>query len=160
MDIVSTVIGLVCLAIFTVPVIYITLKQNSKKKKFLKFFLLLAERRQLKITEYEIWGRFFGIGIDQKSNQLFYLKKRYEQVEEKTIDLSQLSRCTIENISNNASDGHMIDRLELKCMFRNSRFPESLQFYNREENMSLLDELRIIKKWEARINLSLKRKSS
>src|SRR5665648_110141 len=72
MDLSTTIIGLMILSLFILPVILIARAGKSKGKKFEKDFFSEVSRNELKISEKDIWNEF-AIGIDTSRNQIIYL---------------------------------------------------------------------------------------
>lgn len=156
MDLASIVIGLICCALFVVPVIYIQSVQKNKSRKFLADFTNLAAQQQLIMSQHDLWKHCYAIGIDSRANKLFYIKKAADTEDQVLVNLSELAACSVVNINRNIHDNRVIDRLELLLSFRNNRLPkQTLEFYNGENSMALNDELRLLEKWNTIINSSI-----
>ncbi|WP_017730776.1 PH domain-containing protein [Nafulsella turpanensis] len=157
MDLGSVIIALVLLALCIVPFIYYSGVQKKKKKNFSKELINLAEQQNVKFSQYEVWSHYYGIGIDTSTNRLFYFKKREDKEQKAFIDLSEVEKCRVNNVNRMVNDNKIIDRLELVFKFRDSKMPEkALEFYNKEESMSLHEELQLSEKWANIINSNLK----
>ena len=153
MDLGSAIFGLLAVACFVVPVIYLQMVKKNERKKFLKEFLQLAEQEQLKISAHDFWNHSCAIGIDTNKNKLLFLKKQEGNEQKVIIDLVEVEKCSLINISRNVNDNRVVDRLGLGFTFRNGKHPEnSLDFYNKEENLSINDEHTLSEKWKATIN--------
>lgn len=156
MDLGSATFGLVTLACFIVPVIYLQHLRTKERKKFLKDFMHLAEQQQLFISEHDFWNHSQAIGMGTSKNKLFYLKKQEDQEQKILIDLYEVEACRLNNINRNVNQNKVIDRLELVFTFRNPRIPQrTLVFYNKEETISLHEELEIVERWKTIINARL-----
>jgi hypothetical protein len=156
MDLGSAIFGIFSLACFIVPVIYLQNVKKKEKKKFLQNFLQLAGQQQLTISQYDCWSHYYGIGIDSSKNKLFYLKKDKETEQKIIIDLSEVEKCFLINKNRNIQGSKVIDQLGLGFSFLHSRLPEkTLVFYNKEESMTVNDELQLSEKWKAIVNANL-----
>lgn len=156
MDLGSIIIGLICFALFVVPIIYIQSVQKNKSRKFFANFINLATQQQLVVAQSDLWKNCYAIGIDTKANKLFYLKKSADTEQKVLINLSEVESCSVVNINRNINNNKIIDRLELLISFHNNKLPKkALEFFNREDNQALNDELRLTEKWRNIINMNL-----
>ena len=156
MDLGSVIFGIISLACFIVPIIYLQGKKNKEKKEFLKYFMKLAEQQQLIITEHDFWNHSYAIGIDTQKNKLFYLKKQEGKDQQVLIDLREVERCTIHNSNRTVNNNKIIDSIDLCFTFRNKKPQKTLSFYNREESLSVNEEHQFSEKWNTLINSRLK----
>lgn len=153
MDLASIIIGLICCALFVVPVIYINSVQKNKSRKLLANFVDLAAQQQLIMSQHDLWKHCYAIGIDNKANKLFYLQKTADTEQKILINLAEVEACHVVNVNRNVNNNKVIDRLELLLSFRNTKLPKKiLEFYNADNNMALNDELRLVEKWNTIIN--------
>jgi hypothetical protein len=150
MDLGSAIFGLITLACFIVPIVYLQITKKKEEKRFLKNFLDVAAQQGLVIAQSDFWNHSYAIGIDSKANKLFYLKK-HEGVEQKTlVNLAEVVNCKLINVNRNVNDSRVVDHVGLSFTFRNVRMPEqTLAFYNREESMGIGDEIQLSEKWKA-----------
>ncbi|PRY07430.1 hypothetical protein CLV24_12379 [Pontibacter ummariensis] len=156
MDLGTTIIGLFSLALFIVPILYIQRGQRQQKKKFLEDFLKVTEGQQLSIRQYDSWPPYFSIGIDPVQRKLSYLKKQDQKEQTALIDLSEVASCRVVNEHRDVNGTRVIDFVALRFAFRNPRLSEqALEFYDREESMSLNEELMLAEKWQGIVNAHL-----
>lgn len=163
MEVGEVIFGLLALACFIVPVVYIQRRGRQEKKKFLKEFLQLAQQQELNLTTHDFWNHSYAIGLDPLKNKLFYLKKREGEEQQVVIDLAEIEKCRFINANRTVNGSRVIDRLALGFGFLNSGLPEkNLEFYTKEESMAVHDELALAEKWQELINshLSGRRKLS
>lgn len=163
MDILSALIGLGSLAFFIVPIVYLQMVKKKEKKKFQDKFLQLARENNANISILDIWNRSHAIGIDEAGNKLFFLKTGAGTDKKVLIDLAEAEKCKLVNKSRTVDNNKVIDHLELQITFKNPGAPEKvLEFYDREESMSVNEEYHLIEKWEKLISsrLDSKRKLS
>jgi hypothetical protein len=84
---------------------------------------------------------------------LFFTRKKDGAVIYKTIDLSQIQKC---NLVRTESTNRAIDKLELQLEFFDKNKPNvSLEFYDKDQSMSLVNEIEISVKWHKIINQTL-----
>jgi hypothetical protein len=156
MDLGSAIFGLMALACFIVPVIYLQRRSSQERKKFLKEFIQAAEQQQLSISVHDFWNHGYAIGIDTNKHKLFYLVSKEGINQKQIIDLCEAEKCSLINMNRMVNDSKVIDRLALKFSFRNSKLPEkALEFYNKEETMAVNEEFQLAEKWVAIINAHL-----
>lgn len=161
MDSSTIIIGLVCLAIIILPILYFQRNQKNKASKLFNEFSNLAGQQQLNISQYDFWDPFYAIGLDSDKMKLFYTKRRESVVQETVIDLLEVGQYRVSNTNRDTNGSKVIDYIELTFTYRNSKHPEkSLEFYNREENLILGGELRLAEKWKTIINTSLAAKQT
>lgn len=157
MDLRSAIIALVLLALFIGPLFYYRMAQKKKRNNFFKELTKLAEQEKVNFSQHDVWGLYYGLGLDNSTHKLFYFKKRDGREKKVLIDLNEVEKCRVNNINRTVNDTRVIDRLELVFIYRNARLPEViLEFYDNEESMSLNDELHLTEKWKTIINSSLK----
>ena len=150
MDLLTAIIGFGALAVCILPLVYFQMAEKKKRNKFLNDFLLSAAEQKVVVTQHEVWGHYYGLGLDARANKLAYLK-RWEAKEERiVIDLSEVEKCRVININRTVNDNKIIEQIGLAFSFRNPGLSEKiLEFYNKEESMSLNDELLLVEKWAA-----------
>ena len=156
MDLLTAIIGFGALAVCILPLVYFQMAEKKKRNKFLYDFLVSAAEQKLVVTQHEVWGNYSGLGLDTHANKLFFLKRWADKEEKMIIDLSEVEKCRLVNVNRTVNDNKIIDRIELAFTFRNPGKPEkTLQFYNKEESMSLNDELLLVEKWVGICNTRL-----
>lgn len=163
MELGEAIFGLLALACFIVPVIYLQRRGKQEKKRFLKDFLQLAQQQELNLSMHDFWNHSYAIGLDSVKNKLFYLKKR-EGVEQKVVfDLAEIETCRFINANRTINGSRVTDRLSLEFAFLKSGLPvKILEFYTKEESMAVHDEIELAEKWMNLISshLEVKRKLS
>jgi hypothetical protein len=126
---------------------------NSKKrKKALQHLSDTAKNKNCTIEKNEFWN-LAAIGIDQSNKMLFFSRKKDGAAIYKTIDLTQIQKC---NLVRTESTNRAIDKLELQLEFFDKNKPNvSLEFYDKDQSMSLVNEIEISVKWHKIINQTL-----
>ena len=160
MDTSSTIIGLVILAVFILPIILLHSARKKRERKQLELFDQYVSSKGLFLQQRELWNHY-AIGMDTEHKQLFYAKQHLDDNREEVVSLSEIAMCEIARemirpTANAADDDLVLDRLELNLKFKESgRQSLRLEFYNREESTGLSDELELTEKWRKRINGAL-----
>ena len=155
MDLETIIIGLASLALCIVPIFYFQSKQKAKKEKLLQEFMKLAQQHQLMVTQYDFWDPSYAIGIDTAKKILLYTRKGAEKDDVMLIDLSDVQQCKVNNLYRDSVGGRTIDLIELAFICTNSKALKNLEFYNREINLNLNNELLLTEKWKNIVNVNL-----
>lgn len=148
MELQSIIIGVLCLAVFIVPIFLLQKRQSGKS---LQDYSDMAAKQGLSILKNEFWDPCYALGVDPDKKMLFYTKKHEEGYDQVLIDLSQVEKCTVSNISREVKGDKVIDNVGLLLTYRLGLklSPTYLEFYNKEETLNLNEELLLAKKWEA-----------
>ncbi len=156
MDLATSLIGLGMVALIMLPILYFHYAQKNKRKKFLNDFISQAEQQQLKVSQHDVWSQYSAIGLDAAANKLFFYSKRGDQEQKSLINLAEVEKCRV-NISRIAqNEDQVIDRLELVLTIRNVRSSEKvIEFFSKEEFMTLNGELQLVEKWKTIVNSQL-----
>ncbi|EMR04380.1 hypothetical protein [Cesiribacter andamanensis] len=156
MDLTTTFIGLGLVVLSALPFIYFYYAGQAKTKAFIADFMALARQQSATISQYEVWGYYTALGIDARTNQLFYYRKREGREKKSLINLSEVEKCRVVISKKALNEDQVIDRIELALSLRNGRqADETLLFYSREDSMSLSDELMLVEKWKVLISAQL-----
>lgn len=159
MDLLTTIIGLIVVALCVLPIVYMHVSQKKEKNKFLHDFKLMAEQQQLLLSKHEVWGHFYAIGLDSSCSKLCYYQKRGDRPQQELIKLGEVDRCWVNTLKKPMNGDNVIDRVELVLSFRNPKLAEkALVFYSREEGMALDGEIQLIELWKTIINSELANK--
>lgn len=145
--------------IIATGIVLIVLSKRSKIKKEHKKLLLLtaiAQKNNSGITQHEFFGDLL-IGLDEKSNFLFFINKSIPETEE-AINLSEIQKCRVINTSRSVDSITVIDKLELCFTPLDKNKPQvHLEFYNSDNHPNLVGELQLVEKWSDIIKNRLKK---
>lgn len=161
MDLGSTIIGAILLAIFIVPIILMNGNRKKRERKALQSLITIANQQNCMISKHEICSDFV-IGIDETKNFVFFFKQKAEETISQYVDLSEIkisqavkSTRTIKNKNRNTE---ITKRVKLSFIPKNKGKAETIfELYN-EENTELNGELQLADKWSKQINDRLKNK--
>lgn len=148
MDFITGIIGLFVILLIIVPFMYFHFAQKARKKKFTNEFLDMAAKQGVVVTQYDVWSCYFAIGLDSRSNKLFYYRKRNNKEEQALVNLAEVDKCWVNHVKVALNEDQVIGRLELVLHYRNGKSGEkALLFYSKEEFMTHFDELQLVEKW-------------
>lgn len=153
----TLVIVLAITVAFCIPFIISHRKKRSQQQVILSSFMEKAGELQLNISSLDIWRRSYAIGIDENQSRLLYIKFGQGAMV-KSVDLTSVTRVSISKeereIESGTTKEKVIDRLLLLLDFHSSS-PVPLEFYNSDENMEMMGEPVLIKKWQDLVKTSL-----
>lgn len=152
--------GVILLAVCTLPFVVTTLGRKKKEKLLFKQLTELAERNGSKVSTFDIWSKT-AIGMSEKEDKVFFIKQMESKRKEISISLNKIKLCQIisENrlINNQSGNYKVIDKLILYFSHVTSKESDvALEIYNADGNVQLGDELKMIEKWESIINERVK----
>ncbi len=164
MDLASSIIGAIILAICIAPFIIMSTNRKKRERKALKTLQKIAQQHDCEITNYEI-GDDFVIGIDEPKRIVFFNKKLKETVFEQHIKLADVQACKIKNISRTVSNQNgnynVVEELDLCFVpIEKGKKEVLLEFYNAENSTQLSGELQAIEKWQSIINACMGNKKN
>ncbi|WP_405296252.1 hypothetical protein [Algibacter sp. Ld11] len=153
MELGTTLIGIICVAICAMPFVL----TNRSKKAIVKHQLIvlkdLATQHNNTITQNEI-NSFYAIGIDDTKKSVSFIFKGETEVSQLFVDLSKIKHCEIVNVIK----AKHIDKLYLKLSpIDKTKEDVILEFFNAEVSYQLGEELQSVKKWNEIINNLLKK---
>lgn len=159
MDLGSTIIGAILIAIFVVPVILMNRNNKKREKKTLQLLINIANEQNCKISKYEICSDFI-IGIDESENFIFFFKQKKEVAISQYVDLSEIKICKVlkstRTIRSKNGNVEITEKVKLSFIPKNKDKAEtSFEMYD-DENTQLSVELQLVDKWSRLINDRLK----
>lgn len=154
-----TIIGILVLAAFAVPVAIVLQKQNREKKKLVKMLAQLDQENQISITEHEVWRNKL-IGLDPVGKKAVFIVKNPEGNQVNIVDLQKVARCEVEKFaiaSETDSSLQAISQVRIRFIPREkSQKDQHFLLYNEEADHSLGVELRIGNDWIEKFNRIVK----
>jgi hypothetical protein len=148
------------IAISVILYIVVSMRSKNKEKKKLQVLNDYASKHNCTITKNEIYSNI-SIGMDEKTNFLFFIKSNNDIDVLKHVNLSEIRNCKVVNtgrtVQFNKSSTTVIEKLNL-CFYPVNKNKEQilLEFYNVELDGSILNgELQLIEKWTNILNNKL-----
>jgi len=89
MNLSTTIIGLLVMSIFIVPVLLLTRSGKRKAKQFERDFFSVVSRNKLLISEKSFWSDY-AIGVDSSKNIIIYMDKSGPEMIDKIISISDV----------------------------------------------------------------------
>lgn len=154
----SIIIGLTLFLAIALLVFLHNQKHKKHKNALLSTLNEYAQTQGCKITEYEVLNQNV-IGIDSDNKKLLFLNR--EKNIEKTLDLSTVRKCNMNEISRNAGSGRniqkVIEKVELSFIPKDSKGTLSIEVYNLENgDLHPSGEIQFATKWAEIINNSIR----
>lgn len=155
-DLPTLSIGLGLVALTILPMLYFYLAQKKRRAAFLNSFLFRAQQQQVQVTQHDVWGNYAAIGLDSQANKIYYLKKKDTQEQQAVINLAEVEKCSVTHLKRVQNEDQVIDKLELCFTFRTAKSSDiTLEFYSKDEAMTLNGELQLVEKWKGLITARL-----
>lgn len=152
MNIKIIIIGIILIIVCIVPFVLAGRGSKNKIKKIYQLLVDLARQHQCQITEHEIISEI-AIGLDEPNKCLFFMKQIDQQWENQSIHLKEFQSCRVKNTSRAVMNTSVIEKLELELIpIDRTKKVVSLEFFNSEHSIQIVDELKSIEKWNDRIN--------
>lgn len=159
MDLGSTLVGLIIIALCVIPFILLSRGSKRKNKQMLLELESIAKEQSCIINKHEFCGDFV-IAIDEAKKHLFFYKENNQHQSKLFVDLAHIKSCRINKVDKRIQnmDGAytIIDKLSLCFKPRaNNQKEIQLELYNSDVNLQLSGELQLIEAWQQLINSRL-----
>ena len=150
-DLPSLIIGILALATFCVPIAWYQISEKMKVKKLNKELTQFAHEEKLTLTNLEVWGSGYAVGIDQKNKKLLYLKHDENCNRKEMIDLCEVKKCKVSNgtktVQNTSGSRSVMSSIRLLLHYQNPKKGlTSLEIYDGENGKTLTSVLTIANK--------------
>ena len=160
MDWGTAIIGIVTMALCTLPFVIDYRNRNKREKLLLLSLKNTAQQQNCQISQYESCGDF-SIGLDEHKNFVFFIKQMKESAISQYADLSEFHACqaakktrTLKKKEGNVS---ITERVELCFIPKNKNKRETrFELYDEEKNKQPSGEVPFVDKWSNQINARLK----
>jgi len=152
MNLGTTIIGFICVALCAMPFILTSRNKKKYKKQVLNQLQDLARKHNSIISQQEIYS-YYAIGIDPSKKSVSFILNTEETIKEIFVNLEKIKTCDIVNLKTPQKD---TERLYLKLSHVDKNQPDAiLEFFNAEINYQMSNELQSITTWNALINKML-----
>lgn len=154
MNIAITIKVIALVALCAIPISFILLSINRKKKQTKKELVAFANDSKCTISQSDSWGTTC-IGIDETNKMLFFAKK--PDVQPIKISLSEVTQCRVipEHYKNGDSKtGHpSAQHIFLELTLSTAQSPKTMfEFYNLVQDFNEFDErYHLASKWQKKI---------
>lgn len=163
MDLESAITGAILVVICIVPFVLMRRNRKKRERQLLQSLTNIANQHNCRISQHEICMDF-GIGIDETESFVVFFKQTKDKVVEEFINLAEIQKCKINNITRTIIDkegrNNIIDKLELNFIPNTPNKREvTFEFFNADVYPQLYGELKSIQNWSKLINERLKAKN-
>lgn len=152
MDSETTIIGIILVLICIIPFVIINKKKATKRRNKLKILTDSVQKMNGIMYKNEFWNHY-GIGLDKTNKMLYFSNQNDTQNSYEVINLKSIVTSTIIKKEDNSKS---ITALGLQLEFKDKSKPNVyLSFYERDQNLFLVNELDLIQRWPTIINEQL-----
>lgn len=160
MDLVSAIIGLAVLALFSLPFILSGKERKKIEKRLLTSLRDYAAKQQTTVTEHDFGSRF-AIGLSSDNQYMYLVKADEETAVGFHLPLQQVQSCRSNTVTHSIPMGKnketVIDRLELVFQPKDPKEREQTWvLYDANANLQLNNEIELMRKWEKRVSIALR----
>ena len=161
MDLGTIIIGVIIIAICTLPFVYMHYNRVKKENKTLQTLKELAKQHNCEISQHEFCGDFV-LGIDKIRNFVFFLKQKDDGAMAQFVDLAEVQMCQtlkkIRTIQAEYETVTVIERIELSFFPNQKNQSETkLELYDDHITIRQSGELQFADQWSKEINECLKK---
>lgn len=150
-----TIIGILMLSAFVVPVIIIMQKQKREKNKLEKLLKEVESENNIRIDRHETW-RNKVIGVDTTSGRAVMIHKEDSGNQITVVDLHLFSRCEmVKTMTASEIDSSLQAVKSVKIRFASrdkSKRDQHFVLFEEEIDLDLGSELRIANSWVEQFN--------
>lgn len=151
MELSTTIIGMLMLIFFILPVVIIARAGQGKKKRYEKDFFSYVSKNGLKISEKDFWDDY-AIGIDISKNLIIYLNWSSP---EKTVTVINLKEVKVfetfpdyREMNKKNFNYEKVGRLSLRFIFKESVQREvNITFFIAEFGHISESQIKMFRKW-------------
>lgn len=150
-DLPSLIIGICALATFAIPIVWYQISEKMKEKKLHKNLNQYAQQEKLTLTNEEVWGDHYALGIEKRSKKLVYLKHTQNGNQKELINLSEVQKCKVSNntalVHETSGKKSVLSSIKLLFHYRDSRKGTfTLEVYDNNNGRTLTYEISIANK--------------
>jgi len=161
MDSGTILVSAMSIAICILPFALVVRSKKKRENELLNALNNIAKQHNGSISQFEHCGNFV-IGLDDKTNLLFFYTKGDAVQSAQTIHLNEIQSCRVINSTRsiNGKNGNysIIEKLELSFTPTDRKKPETaLEFFSTKESDRPSGELQAIEKWSKMVNQIVKK---
>lgn len=152
-------IGLLLLALFVIPVVYVLVKQNSKERKQQGLIKKVAAENNLNLDKLESYGHL-SLGLDNQTKKLliadFKEGFQHDIIDLKKVDQIKLSKKLLPDTYSKSKKERII-HLSLCIEMQNASKITEITFYDEDDELSNDADIRLhdARKWDDMLNKSM-----
>jgi hypothetical protein len=160
MDIGTTIVGLIVVVLFVLPIILIARSANGGEKQLIDELNKIAAVQHCKIAHFDVLKNA-AIGMDNEKFHLFFVRKKQGEIQNSTIDLKEIKKCQVVSSSKGTKSKSgtykEIERIGLQFTYLiPTKNINTIDFYDvHTDNGPINGELQLANKWETKISKSV-----
>jgi hypothetical protein len=162
MELGTSLVGLVILAICILPIWLMRRNNRKKEEHLINGLRSIAAAHHRELGAYDC-GFEFAIGMAQTNDFVFFYKTGKEKPLAQYVALNTIRKCQIDHIRRSVKSKEenksFVERLTLTFIPKDREADTiQLEFFNADEQFQLSGEQQLIEKWEATVNVAIRRK--
>ncbi len=146
------IIDAIVIAIIILPFVLFIYGSNKKQRQLKKALKAEATKQNCTLTRIDAQSNF-AIGLDTKTNILFFHKTISGVVQSQSVDLNTIEVCDVNKATRRVKDGtktnEVIDKVLLTFSPSAGQPRIDLEFFNSLTETGLSGELDMARKWQA-----------
>lgn len=148
----TTIIGVVLVVLFVLPVFIIQLSARKRRKKFENDFKQHGIANGITVVAPDFWNSSYAIAMDSNSKNLIYAVKEEGTTYYKIVKLNSNTNCRV--ASSTRKEGSIATTDSIKLILESKSAKEDvveLEFFSTNKNAYPTNELKLAEKWAEQI---------
>jgi hypothetical protein len=148
MDIPNTIIGTIFFLVLIAPIVVVNKRILKRRQQFINKINDFAAEDLKKVVEFDTWTDNTIIGISDDNQMLYFLRNTADYNLKTKVAMSDIKYCFIKE----NKESQRITSLEFVIELNSNKDSIILEFFKVDEkNFMMGEEMRIIKKWNAKL---------
>ncbi|MFT7250931.1 MAG: hypothetical protein ACI9FW_000648 [Flavobacterium sp.] len=148
MDIPNTIIGTIFFLVLIAPIVVVNKRILKRRQQFINKINEFAAEDQNKVVEFDTWTDNTIIGISDDNQMLYFLRNTADYNLKTKVAMSDIKYCFIKE----NKESQRITSLEFVIELNSNKDSIILEFFKVDDkNFMMGEEMRIIKKWNAKL---------
>jgi hypothetical protein len=148
MDIPNTIIGTIFFLVLIAPIVVVNKRILKRRQQFINKINDFAAEDLKKVVEFDTWTDNTIIGISDDNQMLYFLRNTADYNLKTKVAMSDIKYCFIKE----NKESQRITSLEFVIELNSNKDSIILEFFKVDDkNFMMGEEMRIIKKWNAKL---------
>jgi hypothetical protein len=149
MDIPNTIIGTIFFLVLIAPIVVVNKRILKRRQQFINKINDFAAEDLKKVVEFDTWTDNTIIGISDDNQMLYFLRNTVDYNLKTKVAMSDIKYCFIKE----NKESQRITSLEFVIELNSNKDSIILEFFKVDDkNFMMGEEMRIIKKWNAKLS--------
>ncbi|MFT5754859.1 MAG: hypothetical protein ACI924_002105 [Flavobacterium sp.] len=149
MDIPNTIIGTIFFLVLIAPIVVVNKRILKRRQQFINKINDFAAEDLKKVVEFDTWTDNTIIGISDDNQMLYFLRNTADYNLKTKVAMSDIKYCFIKE----NKESQRITSLEFVIELNSNKDSIILEFFKVDDkNFMMGEEMRIIKKWNAKLS--------